>query len=248
MTTGGEQLGRPVGPFRYQEVEYSAEVVRRVVEPFMATVRRRAQRADSYEAVLNEVAGTPLSTGVRQAASEMPAARLGQVFTSQRRRFIASVQPILGPLFDPVAGDLQARLFLQQSIRRNVDYVTNIPIDLRRRMVQDITRLSEEGIFFEQIQLNRELRKTHGFGRYRARLIARDQVGKLYGGLNERRQLAAGIEDYVWQTRQDERVRPSHVANNGKRFSWRSPPPTGHPGTAVQCRCLAVPIVETRRM
>lgn len=45
---------------------------------------------------------------------------------------------------------------------------------------------------------------------------------------------------YVWRTREDDKVRPSHAANNGKVFSWSDPPPTGHPGEAPGCRCSAV--------
>lgn len=44
---------------------------------------------------------------------------------------------------------------------------------------------------------------------------------------------------YVWRTRGDGRVRPSHAANNGKIFAWNNPPPTGHPGEDYGCRCIA---------
>lgn len=44
---------------------------------------------------------------------------------------------------------------------------------------------------------------------------------------------------YIWRTRGDANVRPSHAANNGKVFSWDSPPATGHPGEDYGCRCIA---------
>lgn len=54
----------------------------------------------------------------------------------------------------------------------------------------------------------------------------------------------AGITDrYVWRTRRDERVRPSHRMNDGRIFSWSDPPATGHPGDDYNCRCEAVPFV-----
>lgn len=46
---------------------------------------------------------------------------------------------------------------------------------------------------------------------------------------------------YIWRTRGDNKVRASHAANNGKLFSWDSPPPTGHPGEDYGCRCTAEP-------
>ena len=46
---------------------------------------------------------------------------------------------------------------------------------------------------------------------------------------------------YVWRTREDEKVRPSHAANDGKIFAWDNPPPTGNPGDDFGCRCTAEP-------
>lgn len=44
---------------------------------------------------------------------------------------------------------------------------------------------------------------------------------------------------YVWRTRGDGKVRPSHRANDGKIFARDDPPPTGHPGEDYGCRCWA---------
>ncbi len=46
---------------------------------------------------------------------------------------------------------------------------------------------------------------------------------------------------YVWRTRGDLQVRPSHIENNGKLFAWDNPPETGHPGEDYGCRCVAEP-------
>ncbi len=46
---------------------------------------------------------------------------------------------------------------------------------------------------------------------------------------------------YIWRTSGDEKVRPSHAANNGKIFAWKNPPATGHPGQDYNCRCWADP-------
>ncbi len=75
----------------------------------------------------------------------------------------------------------------------------------------------------------------------RARLIARDQIGKLDGQLTRQKQVEAGIQGYVWRGALDARERPSHVAREGVKFRWDSPPPDGHPGQAIQCRCTAEP-------
>lgn len=78
----------------------------------------------------------------------------------------------------------------------------------------------------------------------RAKVIARDQVSKLNGRLTQARQEAIGITEYTWRDSRDQRVRDSHEARNGKRFKWSSPPPDGHPGHPVQCRCVAEAVLD----
>jgi len=85
----------------------------------------------------------------------------------------------------------------------------------------------------------------------RAKLIARDQTAKLNADLNQTRQEALGIEEYRWVTAKDDRVRPTHAANEGKIFRWDARPgqpgypnATGHPGKDIQCRCIAQPIIN----
>lgn len=50
---------------------------------------------------------------------------------------------------------------------------------------------------------------------------------------------------YIWRTRGDDTVRPSHAANNGRVFAWNDPPETGHPGQDYGCRCTAEPFVPS---
>lgn len=78
----------------------------------------------------------------------------------------------------------------------------------------------------------------------RAQLIARDQIGKFNGQLTKQRQTGIGVEEYDWATSRDARVRPSHAALDGKRFSWKKPPDVGHPGEDYQCRCSAIPVMD----
>ncbi len=54
---------------------------------------------------------------------------------------------------------------------------------------------------------------------------------------------AGNTDQYVWRTQRDERVRRSHLANEGHVFSWAEAPATGHPGEDHNCRCEAVPYI-----
>ena len=83
----------------------------------------------------------------------------------------------------------------------------------------------------------------------RADLIARDQTLKLNGQITEHLQTDAGITRYRWSTSHDDRVRPGHAELDGTEQEWAAPPDTGdgemnHPGQAIQCRCVAVPILD----
>jgi SPP1 gp7 family putative phage head morphogenesis protein len=75
----------------------------------------------------------------------------------------------------------------------------------------------------------------------RARLIARDQIGKLDGQLSRQKQTEAGIKGYAWRGALDGRERQTHVDREGVIFLWSEPPPDGHPGQPVGCRCGAEP-------
>lgn len=77
-----------------------------------------------------------------------------------------------------------------------------------------------------------------------AKLIANDQVGKLYSSLNKMRQTGIGVTRYRWRTQLDARVRDEHAAREGKTFDWSDPPPDGHPGEPINCRCFAEPVLE----
>jgi len=120
-----------------------------------------------------------------------------------------------------------------------------------------ITKISEEQ--FDRIQqatlaglrdgklatdIAKDLEKQLHIPKNKAKLIARDQTSKLVGNLNQYRQQELGIKEYMWSTVGDNRVRDEHIALEGLVFSWDNPPSEGNPGEAVNCRCVAIPIIK----
>lgn len=133
----------------------------------------------------------------------------------------------------------------------NVDLIKSIPQQGLQRIQQATLNALRAGTRAESLTDM----ITHSFGvtQRRAKLIARDQVGKLNGQLTKLRQNELGISQYIWRTSEDERVRgdpdgkypnadPSHYARNGRKYSWNNPPEDGNPGEPVQCRCIAEPV------
>lgn len=83
-----------------------------------------------------------------------------------------------------------------------------------------------------------------GIAQRRAKTIARDQIATLQGQVVAARQERLGIERYRWRTVGDARVRTAHALREGKIFRWDAPPPDGHPGQPINCRCYAEPVLE----
>ena len=139
---------------------------------------------------------------------------------------------------EPWLGD-QLKLFSSQ----NAQLIRSLPEQELERVAGDIERGLQQGVRFTDIA--KGIQKSFGITRRRATLIARDQTTKLNASLTRLRQQEVGVEEYVWQTSGDERVRPTHRANDGKKFRWDSPPKvTGHPGNDVNCRCVALPVLD----
>ena len=88
------------------------------------------------------------------------------------------------------------------------------------------------------------LRKIPGITERRAQTIARDQVGKHNGQMTQIRHQGVGITRYKWRTVGDDSVRDRHESREDEIFSYASPPPDGHPGEPVQCRCWAEPYLQ----
>jgi len=133
----------------------------------------------------------------------------------------------------------QLELFASQ----NSQLIKSLPSQELLQVAGIVERRLQEGR--TTVVVEQDLIKRFGITRRRAKLIARDQTTKLNASLTKLRQQELGVEEYVWQTAEDERVRSTHRANNGKKFKWDNPPAiTGHPGTDINCRCVALPVLE----
>lgn len=113
---------------------------------------------------------------------------------------------------------------------------------LQPEAISDMQRMVFRGVAdgTTTSDLSKQIKARFGVDDRKADFWARDQVSKLNGNITAAKQKSLGVEEYVWVTSGDERVRPTHRANNGKRFRWDTPPPvTGHPGHDYNDRCTA---------
>ena len=135
---------------------------------------------------------------------------------------------------------------------------------LSTEYIKGVNTIVSEGLQFGKTSntIMKEIRKLNkDITGYRARLIARDQVGKLNGVLTKRRMADAGIDMYLWMTANDERVRSKHKTLNNKLMRWDDNTTysedrgktwkarsgdmyRGIPGEDIQCRCSSSPFFD----
>lgn len=98
--------------------------------------------------------------------------------------------------------------------------------------------------------LNRSLLQIKGVTTRRAQFIARDQSNKATAVLTRTRHLELGITRAKWlHSAGGRHPRPEHVSFSGKTYDIREGHDFGNgegavwPGTAINCRCVCVPVV-----
>ena len=137
---------------------------------------------------------------------------------------------------------------LQATIKANVALIKSIPERYIGAVEGSVMRSVQAGR--DLASLTRDLRETHGIEKRRAARIARDQNNKATSAIARSRQLDLGIEEGIWMhSHGGKEPRPSHLANDGKRFSlktgWFDPDERKWimPGELVSCRCTWRPVV-----
>lgn len=142
---------------------------------------------------------------------------------------------------DPIT-ELWLDSFKRSVIAENVTLIKDIQSEYAKSVEVIINHGTRTGKSLKDIQQDIQYRLD--VTERRARLIARDQTGKVFGQITERRHRDMGVRKFKWSTSKDERVRESHKKLDGKIFDYDNPPAVGLPGDDFQCRCLAIPVFE----
>ena len=138
-------------------------------------------------------------------------------------------------------------------VKNNVSYIKSLP----EEMLDDVKDVILWGYETKQPLVNvyHRLEKL-GIGKSQARRLARDQIGTLSYQFTRAEHESIGVEEYLWKTRRDGRVRPCHAALNNTIHRWDNPPEMWyitkagivysgrrcHPSQDYGCRCTAVPV------
>lgn len=203
---------------RLDEYDFNNEV-----ENLMDLIKSNYNRLYSEETIAALVAR------IGAAISRHNGRELGKVFRSVLGVDLFASEPWLAPV-------------MRAFVKSNVDYIVTLPSRFFPAIQQKVYAAASQGI--SNRELKKDIQKTYGNSNYNAERIARDQVGKFNGQLNELRLIEAGLDRYKWRTVRDDRVRKTHQNLEGKEFYFNKQPPEGPPGSEIMCRCYAEPIFD----
>ena len=137
---------------------------------------------------------------------------------------------------------------LEPAVKKNVKLITTMSREQKKDLVKDLLAYTNRHGKISRGKLAKVLQRNYELDGSQAKIIADDQASKLEGATTRITQMQAGINKYVWQTQMDAKVRPTHRARHGRTYLWkRAPAGTGHPGQDINCRCVALPVLQSAK-
>lgn len=226
-----------------QQTEVALEPLLELLPLLLSSARSERERLDAGESerVAELIAAAEAATTVSTEALEGVAEQFAQrVSTHQRIQLSRQVTAALG--VDVFTPDIGLAAASDAFVAENVALIKDLPrktlIEIQGIIQRGVTSGALHGDIAKQIQERLTIAKN------RAKLIARDQVGKFYGNVQKQRQQAIGVTEFIWRTVADERVRDTHAALDGQQFKWSTGAAgEGIPGEPINCRCYAEPVL-----
>lgn len=238
------------GPLVKDEKAYEKAIKKGILDPLLSKTMARLESVPQIKtAYSNAVSLVFENFDIDSESAGVANAYLEGLRKSHKARLISKFQSALGVDVSPILSDLGIRAAMEQAIATNINLIKSIPDTLKSQVLDQFDKVFLEKGFDQQAMID-VLEKRFKVAGNRAKLIARDQTGKVISQLNEERQGQIGITSYIWQTAEDERVvgtpgglypigndvHGDHFSRNGKEFFWSQPPHDGHPGQPINCR------------
>lgn len=199
--------------------------------------------AAGVDSIRQTLAASASVTALAASATEV---RLRDYFERleewHRRLFVESIRRSIRVDASTVLTRVSIQPQLEAVIQRNVGLIRGLDSDMRRtveRVVYDAYNAQDS-----RNRLRRRLKIDLGFAPARAKLIARDQLGKIAGEFDRIRHEQLGVNKFVWIHSLEENPRPEHLARHNQVFPWSRPPGGVIPGQEINCRCRAAAYVE----
>lgn len=176
-------------------------------------------------------------------ATKMANGMLQRLNQQNHKQTVDSINNSIGvDVSQIIYSDKRIREELEVATIQNVNLIKSVKSGYLDDVRKSVVNAAVSGERHESII--KEIARVGRISEKRAKLIARDQTSKINSALTKARQEKLGVTEYIWSTSNDQRVRHDHAERDGKKFKWNEPPPDGHPGHAINCRCVAIPVIE----
>lgn len=218
--------------------------VREQIVPLLTKLKPQYTK-DGYAKTLQE-AFTKLKAGyvgIDTNAQFVASSFVGNTNEVNKSRFYNALGDAIGVNVQSVIQNEDIEDILVGVTSENVSLIKSIPEEYFKNIESIVYAGTTQGS--QPSSMIKQIVNAGNTTTSRAKVIARDQTSKLNAALSQQRATNLGVEEYIWRTAGDGRVRPDHMSKNGKVFRYDSPPKdTGHPGHDIQCRCVAQPIIK----
>jgi len=234
---------------QYLALYEEAELAKATLAPVRVWETSRTTLMAAYEGALSQMTRDSATTDMEAAILTLDEAAQRAVVDARllveawianltgrhARRFAALVRS--ATRIDPFPYiDVQANA---DDIAAYLARITSLITDISQQARKDVSEVVWRSITnrVPTRQVAKEIAERLQIARNRALFIASDQANKVHAFLTEIRQEEAGIDEFMWETAKDTRVRPEHQVLQGRVFKWKKPPSVGLPGTPPRCRC-----------
>lgn len=208
-------------------------------------ISRRHDAVEDIEQKLDDLmlrfGGVLAEEALRQQVTE----NAREILQYAERGWQRTIHTITG--VDPLVRNLPMQEIVKAHVHENISLIKSIP----QKLHGDVERVVMDGVRAGRKidEITEAVQGVYPVTAKRAGVIARDQAGSLHAAIVDEQYKQANLVTYIWRTMKDSRVRGNpvgkypnakynHWTRDGQVFSSDDPPPDGHPGEAIECRCF----------
>lgn len=198
--------------------------------------------SSAVQNMLNRVKALSLGIFSSKNKKEVVSKHLAAIDNTNKSQFRSQMK---ANGFSPADTEPWISNYMQTTVAENISYISNVADDLVSKTEQIILRGAKTGQSSKDVK--QQLKDQIGMSENKAKFIARDQTGTVFGQLTAERHKNAGIPGFMWSDSGDSRVRPTHHDRNGKFYSYDDPNVL-LPGVEYNCRCVAIPEFDKEKI
>jgi SPP1 gp7 family putative phage head morphogenesis protein len=213
------------------------------------TIERVNTYIDSWITDLYDDINGRWESDAEAATAEFEILILPRLNERNRRWWVQGVAKVTATPIEavnPLAREPWLRDLMQERVKENANLIKDIGAQASNNIQRIVSDAVMNGTRAKNIEaaIKENIKPLRISVEKRAKRIAIDQINKHNAQMSQARMKDVSVGEYTWRTVGDQRVRPEHQARDGKRYKWSEPPPDGHPGQPVLCRCRAEPYLD----